>query len=424
MDQIRMLIWEAAVVIGALLRPAAKSVRENSGLAVLSVILAFGLWIFVTDAENPEQTRRPDFDIPVRPVNVPADVWVPKEVGNARVEVRVEDKIFESLTKQDFEATADLTGLTVGVWDVKIDVKALTDRGNLRIVDILNDNDQIKVQLFQLISKPVPVELETRNSPPSDFELSHTRLGVETAIVAGRQDAVATVTRAVASVDIEGRTESFDAAVRLEARNQSGVLEPDVEANPAVVDVSIGIDQKSFSRALAVSPQLKGTPRDGYVYLGVSVEPAVVTVFGSQTFVEQAVAILTQPVDIDDATSDISRTVSLNLPTGTSVKGGINVTVKVKIIAVTGQQAFAVPITVNGLADNLKIAGTLAPVQVFLFGPMTDLLKVNPDDIKASIDLDGKDAGTHKISVKVTAPSSLETRSISPQDVDVNLERK
>ena len=82
------------------------------------------------------------------------------------------------------------------------------------------------------------------------------------------------------------------------------------------------------------------------------------------------------------------------------------------------------PAILRGLADNLKIAGTLAPVQVFLFGPMTDLLKVNPDDIKASIDLDGKDAGTHKISVKVTAPSSLETRSISPQDVDVNLERK
>ena len=49
-----MLIWEAAVVIGALLRPAAKSVRENSGLAVISLVLAFGLWIFVTDAAKIE----------------------------------------------------------------------------------------------------------------------------------------------------------------------------------------------------------------------------------------------------------------------------------------------------------------------------------------------------------------------------------
>ena len=45
-------------------------------------------------------------------------------------------------------------------------------------------------------------------------------------------------------------------------------------------------------------------------------------------------------------------------------------------------------------------------------------------EIKASIDLDGKDAGTHKVSVKVTAPNGLEARSISPQEIDVSLEPK
>ena len=417
-----MLIWEAAVVIGALLRPAAKSIRENSGLAVLSVVLAFGLWIFVTDAENPEQTQRLPFSIPVRPVNVPADIAAPRQLQQVGLDVRVEQNTFDSLTKDDFRATVDLTGLPLGPNVLPVHVEELTQRGNLRVVEVFPST--ISVDLSQLISKPVPVELERRNSPPSDFELSHTKLDAETVVVSGPQDRVAAVTKAVASVDVEGRTESFDTAVRLEARDQGGELVQDVDINPAVVDVSITIEQKSFSRALAVSPQLKGTPKEGYNVLGVSVEPAVVTVFGSQTFVEQAVAILTQPVDIDGATSDISRTVSLNLPTGTSVKGGVNVTVKVKVVAGTGQQAFAVPIAVNGLADNLKIAGSLPPVQVFLFGPLPDLLKVNPSDIKASIDLDGKDAGTHKVSVKVTAPNGLEARSISPQEIDVSLEQK
>ena len=426
MEQIRMLIWEAAVVIGALLRPAAKSVRENSGLAVISLVLAFGLWIFVTDAENPEQTSVLPIDIPVRPVNRPSDVAVADNLGTVRLRIRVEENVFNSLTKDDFQATADLKGLTVGAWDVLVEARALTGRGNLRIVEVLTGTGtpNIKVKLAQLVSKPVPIELETRGAPPSDFELSHTKLDTDTAVVAGPQDRVAAVTKAVASVDIDGRTESFDTAVHLEPRDQSNLLVQDVDANPAVIDVKISVEQKSFSRALAVSPQLKGTPRQGYNVLGVSVEPAVVTVFGSQTFVEQAVAILTQPVDIDDATSDVSRTVSLNLPNGTSVKGGVNVTVKVNIIAATGQLAFDVPITVNRLADNLKITGTLPAVQVFLFGPLPQLLKVDPNDIKASIDLDGKDVGTHKVSVNVTAPNGLEVRSYSPQEIDVSLEHK
>jgi len=417
-----MLLWEVAVVIGALLRPAAKSIRENSGLAVLSVVLAFGLWIFVTDAENPEQTRRLGFSLSVRPVNVPADIAVPTGLESVGVEVKVEENAFDDLAKDDFQATVDLRGLAAGKYPVPVDVKPLTERGNLRIVKVIPD--QITVELSQLISKPVPVELEISKAPPSDFAVSQTKLEAETAVVAGRQDRVAAAAKVVASVDVEGRTDSFAAAVRLEARDRQGALVDEVQVDPAIIDVNITIEQISFSRALAVSPQLKGTPREGYNVLGVSVEPAVVTVFGSQTFVEQAVAILTQPVDIDGARSDTSRTVSLSLPTGTSIKGGVNVTVKVKITAATGQQAFAVPIAVNGLADNLKIAGSLPAVQVFLFGALPDLLEVNPNDIKASIDLDGKDAGTYKVSVKVTAPNGLEARSISPQEMDVSLEHK
>ena len=131
-----MLIWEAAVVIGALLRPAAKSIRENSGLAVLSIVLAFGLWIFVTDAENPEQTKVLPVDIPVRPVNRPSDVAVADTLGNVRVRIRVEENVFDSLTKDDFQATVDLDGLTVGTYERPVDVRTLTGRGNLRVVEV------------------------------------------------------------------------------------------------------------------------------------------------------------------------------------------------------------------------------------------------------------------------------------------------
>jgi YbbR domain-containing protein len=156
----------------AVLRPATRSVRENSGLAVLSVVLAFGLWIFVTDAENPEQTRVLDFDIPVSPINVPAGTVVVGELQPVRVEARVEENAIESLTKDDFEATMDLTGLTVGEWeDRPVEVRALTTRGNLRVIRVLNT---ISVRLAQLLSKTVPIEVEIEGSLPAGYNLQAT----------------------------------------------------------------------------------------------------------------------------------------------------------------------------------------------------------------------------------------------------------
>ncbi len=141
------------------------------------------------------------------------------------------------------------------------------------------------------------------------------------------------VTRVVAPIDVEGRTESFESAVRLEARDQLGHLVQQITVDPAFIDVKVEIEQQSFSRALAVSPVVVGTPRQGYNIVGVTVEPPVVTVFGPESYIDQAVAISTQPVDIGDATRDVVRTVSLDLPPDVTVRGGGTVTVTVKVTA-------------------------------------------------------------------------------------------
>jgi len=426
MDGIRTFLHEVGLFTGAILRPAARSVRENSGLAVLSVVLAFGLWVFVTRAENPEQTRRIEEAIPIRAVNVPADVAAPRDLGEVGVQVRVEENVFESLTKDDFEATVDLAGLSVGEYKVPVTVRPLTSRGNLRIVDVISEdsNDEITVRLAQLLSKTVPVDLETLGTPPADYALGATELNAETAVVSGAQEHVGSVIVAVAVLDLDGRTEPFRGSVRLEPRNQQGVLVQDVDVDPATVDVKIEIEQRTFSRALAVSPELTGIPRQGYNVVGVSADPLVVTVFGSQAFIEKATTIPTQPVDVEDATADVVRTVSLDLPTGVTVKGSVNVTVTVRISPAPGQLTFAVPLTANGLGNDLSIVGALPPVQVFLFGPLPTLLELNPNDISASVDLDGKGAGAHNIKVKVSAPDGLEVRSITPEELEIQLEQR
>jgi len=422
MDRIRTFLQEVGLIAGALLRPAARSLRENSGLAVLSVVLAFGLWVFVTRAENPEQTRTLPIDIPVQAVNVPPDIAVPRELQPVRVRVRVEENVVDSLTRDDFQASVDLEALTVGAYERPVEVRELTTRGNLRIVEVLPP--QIPVRLEQLLSKTVPVKLEMRGTPPADFSVGATEVDSDTAVVSGPRDSVGAVTVAVALVDVEARTETFEGAVRLEPRNEQGVLVEDLNVDPATVDVKIEIEQRTFSRALAVSPELRGIPRQGYNVVGVSADPLVVTVFGSQTFIEKATTIPTQPVDVEDATADVVRTVSLDLPTGVTVKGSVNVTVTVRISPAPGQLTFAVPLTATGLGNDLSIVGALPPVQVFLFGPLPTLLELNPNDISASVDLDGKGAGAHNIKVKVSAPDGLEVRSITPEELEIQLEQR
>ncbi len=406
-----------------IVRPIARSLRDNSGLAALAIVLAFGLWIVVKDAENPTETRRLPEAIPVRPVNVPPDVWVPEIVGSVNVRVAVEKNVFDSLRQDEFRAVVDLENLDVGKYDdLAVDVRPLTGRGGLRIEEVLPT--RISVELSQLVSKSVRVVVQVTGEPPSDYVMSAPEPDRPTVVISGPQARVDLVTQAVATLDADGRSEDVEQALRLEPLDQRGQLVEGVSVEPSLVKITADIKRTAYQRALVVSPQLIGVPAAGYNVSGVSVNPVTVIVSGSASYIDQAVEISTQPVDVDAAEEDVVRTVSLDVPEGAKVIGNVTVTVTIRIVAASGQTAFAVPLSVNGLGDGLTVKGSLPTVEVLLLGPLPTLLAMNPGDLTAAIDVSGKKEGKYTLTIEIDAPEGLVVSQASPFEVDVVLESR
>jgi len=101
MGQLMKAVQESAAFLVKAFRAAAGSVSDNSGLAVMSVVLAFALWILVTDAENPTQERVLPVDIQVQPVNLPPDVALARELQTVRLRVKVAEDVCGRLTEAD-----------------------------------------------------------------------------------------------------------------------------------------------------------------------------------------------------------------------------------------------------------------------------------------------------------------------------------
>ncbi len=423
MSRFLYTIREGAAFFRMVFSAGARSVRENSGLATMSVVLAFALWILVTDAENPTQERVLPVDIPVETVNLPDDVAVAGELQPVRLRVKVAEDVFDSLTEADFEATVDLEGLTVGEYELPVEVRTLTSRGGLRIETVLPE--RITVVLAQLTGKTVPVEVESIGEPPSGYTMSAPEPDDREVFVSGPQDAVDRVSGVIAEIDVDGKTETVDQAVRLSARDSRGILVQGVDLEPAVTQVRVEIEQQKFSRSVSVSPQLTGSPADGYNVVGVSVNPPVVTIRGDKVFIEGTVSVPTKPLGLQGATGDLVRTVSLDLPPGAELTGGVPVvTVTVTIAPAQGVMQFVVPLSATGLAGDLSIAGALPSVTVTLQGDLPALRELAPNDIAARVDLDGKDAGKHRLAVLVTVAEGIAVQSSTPAEVEIVLEKR
>lgn len=422
MDRLTAFLKELASLPMRVIGPTFRSVRDNSGLAALSVVLAFGLWIIVTDAENPTRTRVLPVDLEVQPVRLEPDVAVANDLQPVRVRIRVEEDVFESLTAADFEATVDLDGLTIGGYDLPVKVEPTTSRGSLRVEEVLPNT--IEVQLEQLVTKRVPVVVTPVGEPPEDYEMSLPEADIESADVSGPQDLVEQVVQATGTIAVTGRTEGIDQAVRLEPRDARGNLVQGVSVDPALTDVTVDIDAVTYTRAVVVVPHIdrNTVPAPGYNVVGVSVDPVTVTVSGSQEYIEGATTIDTQPISVDGARADLVKVVSLDLPSGVTVIGNVNVTVTIQVSPSEGRVTLTLPVVVENLGAGLAVAGALPNVVVTLEGPTPELLGLSGANVSASINLEGRPAGTHQVNVEVSAPPGIDVGSVAPSVVEVTLE--
>lgn len=422
MQNLWLMIRDATVVVVNMLFSIYRSLRENSGLAVLSVVLAFGVWIIVTDAENPETTQvLNNVDIPVEPVNVEGDVAVESiDPATVRVRVRVEEDVLETLTAADFNAVLDLQGFTVGEYTRPVAVEALVGRGGLRIEEVIPP--EVDVVIVDLDERQVPVVVDIAGEPPPGFRMAQPEPEVTQVTVAGPQSRTVDVTQATATIDVTSRTDTITQAVRLEPRDARGNLVTGVSVDPALVEVVVEIDQQTFSRPLVVAPDIVGQPAPGYTIESVNVEPRTVTVTGPEEYIESTDLITTESIDISGENSDFVRTVSLVAPIDVDViPEGTQVTVSIRIRPVDGSISMSVPLQAENVGADLSVVGGLPTIEVVLTGPQPQLLELAVSDVAATVDMSGNGEGTHEADVEIDTPNGIDVESVSPSRVSVTI---
>jgi YbbR domain-containing protein len=413
------LLTEFLRSLGAILGIGFVSVRRNFGLALLSIALAFGIWVFITDTAQSTKTGWFAGDIPVQAVSVPEGLTLAAPLPNVTVRVQAPEDVFGNLAVEDFRATINLAGAAVGVMDVEVRVQVLSE-ADAKVVQV--EPPTLTVELKPVVSQLVPVVADVVGSPPIGYEAQAPVLSPEQVLVSGPEDLVKLVKSAVATVNLSGAVGGVRQSYSLVARDDRGFIVAGVSLEPSSAAVEIIVEQKQFERLVAVSPSLRGSPAAGYNVTAVEVDPPSVTLLGPVDILNATSVVLTDDVDVSGASSDLFRTVALRLPTSVSVSGDATVSVRVRIAAGQGEATFGVAPTVSGPGADLRVVSVTPLVEVLLQGELPLLSSVIPDQVTVTVDLTGLKAGTHQLEPKIEAPPGLQVISASPTTVQVVLE--
>ena len=391
-----------------------------------ALILALIVWVSAVTSSDPNEIVTYPKPIPLSVLGLDPDLIIAGDIADTvTVTIRAPHSIQQELVSkpESIHAFVNLSGLEAGVHTLQPEVTI--DIRPARVEKI--SPETITVTLENLLTREFPINLQLTGSLPIGYESSQPSLEAETVLITGPESKVSQVVKVIATVDLNNVTTSISRAVELKPLDSRGVIVSGVNLNPTQVTVEIPVRQLGGYRNVFVKVVTTGQVAKGFYLTGISVNPPTITIYTTDPALatNMPAYIETVPISLNGVREGFESVVALNLPEGIQVVGEQNVTVTVGIAAIQSSlQLVDVPIEAVNVASGLKV--TLSPdrVNLYLSGPLYLLEQLNVANIRVTVDLQGKTAGTYQLTPSVDLGyEDLELDSILPATIEVVLSR-
>jgi len=405
-----------------------RALTSNISSAILALFLALVVWVVAVYEKAPPRTAFFPTGIPIQVISLGQGLIISSPVAQeCKVKLRALDSTWQQLVAEDFQATADLNQLQAGQHEVPIVITTL----NPDIVLLGSDPAQVPITLEETDSRKVRVRVKVLDE--ENIPLGYTShlpvVTPEQITISGPKTLVAQVTDAVVEVSLRNVRETVVKQETPLLQDSAGNRVQGLTLSPATVTVTVVIERQVGYRDVTVRAVTEGAPAAGYWISNISVEPALVTVYGQQSVIEGLPGYLdTQPIDVKDATRDVIKRIALALPEGVLVlgegAGKEGIVVQVSIEPLLGGQTVRRDLEIQNLRSGLHATPLLTSVDIILYGPLPALQELKPEDVHAILNLFGLPSGTHKVTPQVILPEGLglEVKSIVPDVIEVTIE--
>lgn len=400
--------------------------QENFSTLFLAFILAMTVWVAAVSSDDPVRTDIFSPPIPIEFTGMPDNLQqLGGAAGEAVIEIKAPESVWEQLSAEDIHIIADLSGLEEG--EHTIVLEARIDERPAQTIAIRPA--EIDIVLEVSASREVEVEVVTVGDPALGYQAGDPLPTPGFVSITGPVSTVNQVYALRAEISISGRVDNMEDIVPLVPVDADGRVLEGLQLETDEVRVSIQIGQEAGRRLVSVIPIIEG--REGleaagyYQVTSISVTPSEVIVASSdrQALAELPGYVETLPIDILERTDDVEQRVTLALPEGISIVGDQSgVMIQIGIDPVVNSINITRPIEIQGLANNLFAQAAPEEVSLILTGPVATLETLSDEDVRVVVDLLDLGIGTYQLEPQVIIlPTDIEYDGPIPATAEVTI---
>lgn len=412
-----------------------KVVKEKNLLVkFLCLLISFGLWIYVSNVENPIK-QYTITNIPVQIVN--SDILksdnlaiAPDQTFTISLTIQGSSSNIYSINKSQFTVVADLSNyaLKVGANSIPVEITSSPDNVNIKNTGVL----RVNVNLENIIEKTMAVQSELNVTTSNDIYVKNTSFSTSNITISGPEDSVNKVAKLVVRGDITANSTTTTASFPVEAVDSSGNVVSDVTLSTTNVDATITAEK---GKSVPIKVQTTGILKEGLTLESIIADPNTVKIIGTEGNLNSTDEILSQPVDLSSITGNETIITNLVVPNNITLlpnENEIEVEVKVNSNSSTDSseseptsseestKTFELPVNVVGSLNGYNVSLSSDTTTVVLKGTEEALNNVEPSDLACEIDISKLTAEGGSVTPTITNNNNNVTiESENPQTIDV-----
>jgi len=381
-----------------------KSKNRTLIVKIICVLLSFGLWLYVSNVENPLRTYELK-NIPVELINEDSLTNSKFAIANKQqftVDLKLEGPSSEvvKVKTEDFKIIADMSTYALKNGENTIPVQIISYPENINIKN--NGFLGIKVNLEELVQKEFTIKSKVKVNYKENIYEKEQTISPQKVTVTGGKSSIERISEAILNGEEKDIDKNKESEYDIKFVDSSGVEVNNIEPDSKTAKLSIAVIN---GKVIPINLKTVGTVPQGFVLEGYELSKNNINILGSSQNLNKIESIDTEVVDMSSLQGDSEVDVKLNLPEGISVQSGEN-TIKVKF-KVTKEESTTKNLVCNVQYKNLNEAFSLdssnSTINVTLTGTQTELDKINSQNINVILDLANvKEVGTFNYTPQAT----------------------
>ena len=413
-----------------------RKITANIPLKIMSVAVAVVVWLIVVNIDNPVGTNYYTLNNVelinkeyVESSDTIGKMCMPEQSQDSiRVAITTTKKIRDRIKVTDISAVADLQqAVSLDTNPVMVPITVTCSIPGVSANDIKVTPQNLSVNLDEKETQEFVVNVSRGDTKPGkDYEVGSLTANPEKVRITGPKTLINKIDKVNAAIDLDGNTQDFSQDVNLTIIDKNQEPLSDSEMNSLRIEnnakVVVTARLWKIRQGVGISAGYVGTPADGYQVGSVKTVPDTISVAGSTEGLESlaqndnVITIPADSIDISGESKDVEKKINLSNLLPDNVKltsdSSEDVWVTVSILPV-GSREFDIPtksIEVKNKPDDLQVTFETAQIAVRIKSDENDMDDLNAQkDIKASIDLNGKEEGNYEVPVKIVLPDGYET---------------